>query len=154
MSNQERMGSLLLHATAGKCNGGTADLSRTISSYIGSDWTPYDRHSDRVHPKAGLLTLQQIVDYYTRPNGELDFDHFDNLKDIATNCSMNLKQKNHWKPKRVQPARSKSSDGTVEEWKKIVQQQHDQINQQRDQIDQQRDQIKLLTNALTMYLSK
>jgi len=145
----------LLLVNAGHPAGGYIDLSRTLSSYIGSQWNPaYDHHSDRLHPKTGLLTLQQIIDYYTRPNGKLDFDHFTSLKDIATNCSMNIRQENHWKPKRVQPAHPRQqspqtigSNAAVEEWKQIVQ-------QQRIQIEQQNEQIKMLTNALAMYLSK
>jgi hypothetical protein len=73
----------------------------TISSLVGAFWNWIVR--DRVHPKAGLLTVRQILEFYTTADGEVDFGHFTQLKDAVNNRSMNLKKRSHW-PQRQQHA--------------------------------------------------
>ena len=81
----------------------------TISALVGPFWScavnGYGSVSgqDRVHPKAGLLTVRQILEFYTNADGEVDFGHFTQLKDVVNNRSMNFKKRNHW-PQRQQHA--------------------------------------------------
>lgn len=84
-----------------------ADADKTISALVGPFWScevnKYGSVSgqDRVHPKAGLLTVRQILEFYTNADGEVDFGHFTQLKDLVNNRSMNFKKRSHW-PQRQQ----------------------------------------------------
>ncbi len=80
-----------------------ADLCKqTISSIVGANWhqtvNAFGTISgqDRVHPKAGLLTLNDVLVYYKNSSGIIDFEHFTTLKDLVNNVSLNSRRNNKY----------------------------------------------------------
>ncbi len=86
-----------------KANNYTTDfkiinLDQTITSVVGFYWNLGNRGCDIIEPKAGMLTLREIVNFFTDIDGRLCFGPYDNLKDISSYVVYNKEQKNYWTP--------------------------------------------------------
>lgn len=51
---------------------------------------------DYVSDRAGILTVQQLLEFYRNADGEVDFGPFALLKDAANNCALHLDRRCHW----------------------------------------------------------
>lgn len=71
----------------------------TIGSIIGPFWTyVVDIYSgtcykDKVDPNVSLLTINEILDFYTDADGTVRFKRFSTIKDIVVNCFAHLNRK-------------------------------------------------------------
>jgi hypothetical protein len=130
-----------------------AKLDLTISAIVGPFWSCTQNAfgsisgQDRVHPKTGLITIRQLLTFYKNADNKVDFAHFTTLKDLATNCSMNLRKGNHWvaekKPRFERPAQSNNQD-QLAQLMKMVEQLNATVSAQQQQINIQQQQINIL----------
>lgn len=133
-------------------------LDSTISKLIGPFWkakkNAYGSISgqDKVHDRAGLITIRQLFEFYTNKDGEIDFGHFETLKDVVNNCSMNSRKRNHWKP--VEQQAERRTDRRIErnvgntdrtsQLIQLVQSLNTTVATQQQQINAMQQQINML----------
>lgn len=64
-------------------------LSQTVSALVGSSWD--GNNKDMLSVDAGLLTLREVLAFYTNDKGQLDTQHCTTLKDLVNNCERELR---------------------------------------------------------------
>ena len=121
----------------------SAVRNKTISSVMGANWSEHRNGfgtisgQDRIHPKTGLMTLGEILDFYMKEDGSYDFKQFTTLKDIANNCSMSkargVKSFHKHEPSRFQKATKPQKQSTTH---------GDDTTELRKMIDANRAEIK------------
>jgi len=114
------------------------NLGQTITACVGNWWNA----SDVIDPKTGMLTMGEIVEFFTSPGGELNFGTFTELKDIASYCSIYSEQGNYWTP--VETTSRLEMRKQLDRQQNMIDAMHCMFKLQNQKIEEQNQKIEAL----------
>ena len=109
-------------------------FTKTVANVFGTHWILNDSTSE-ISPKTSLLTIGQIIKFYTAEDGKINFTGINEFRKLAENCSIG------------------SSMGTESRLQSIVAKQSEEIAELKMQL-KQIQQVLLTCDATVMLQSK